>query len=728
MEVMSRIIADGRFTQVQKWLSSADIRIRKQLLLLCRYMGTDTHGNLISLTYDAMCSWTDYLYPNANNPFLPGEHNYDSASAALHEVVSDPFLCGAVIMSILIADLPDAVVQEQKLESYLKEIRVMDSTPYLPHVDWSVFFGNYGAPFHPLMKPNPPNASIVHQAIDSWRKTVAAPDKLYFPRISSKLLPSFTRREMSKYVDLLIQPPELSTQGSLEWLYAKHGVEFIDGGCELKQRWYTNGLTPRSYFVCGAEGYDRSKYVHKLFNDLNQSLITVSRFNRVNPQRIHIRHAKTAVFYDLTSFTSNCGLQKPFIDALATYCSGTNISIMDTRLGPIEIDLGDLLREYNEMNHLPEYDCPALFESLVNSRHGVAGFLGVNGNIMSCTFLHGAFLLQLCDYEDECGCAGDDAVVICEDEQYVFGCISLIGILAVEKTFVLYEGTPAVVYLKRRTFMDPVSRNLRQHSYFQFPSFLPFMRGDHALKRFREAIMTRTELHNLAVSSISSSFRSAARFRSHPCFDRIVGFLYEYYAALDLPIEGHVPQFSKIQQKRYGFLPGLDSLGNRDFVEITLQSLYPGFAFLPIRTDMFTYRVPVRKGIFFQSSGDPHVSLLQKLGVVEPVKKLKQMVTGVDGLTRVIQEFVNPYRDPARVLYEVKVDFEEAFGSGTIPGAIDLAGHLMVDPEPDVADLFDVEASVRVDSSPSAYTVRPHHLNRMGTSAKKKIQQILTTH
>jgi hypothetical protein len=40
--------------------------------------------------------------------------------------------------------------------------------------------------------------------------------------------------------------------------------------------------------------------------------------------------------------------------------------------------------------------------------HNVAGFLGVYGNLMSCTFVHGVSVLMMIDNPDKLNVAGDD--------------------------------------------------------------------------------------------------------------------------------------------------------------------------------------------------------------------------------------------------------------------------------------------------------------------------------
>jgi hypothetical protein len=54
---------------------------------------------------------------------------------------------------------------------------------------------------------------------------------------------------------------EGATQADLEYLYMTTGDKMVGSPCEVKQRWYTSQLFPRTYYAAGAEAYHRSKYV-----------------------------------------------------------------------------------------------------------------------------------------------------------------------------------------------------------------------------------------------------------------------------------------------------------------------------------------------------------------------------------------------------------------------------------------------------------------------------------
>jgi hypothetical protein len=193
----------------------------------------------------------------------------------------------------------------------MKEIMIMDTDAYTPTINFNPFFGDYREPLHTDVLPNPKMARIVHESINVWLQRIR--ERPHPPTLSRKCLPTFTRRELERYIDVLVEDPSIATPASLERLYVKSGVT-IDGPCELSQRWYTNALNPRSYFVAGPTAFNHTKYTKWIWNELVDSLVCTNKRNRVNPRRVFVDGLKTAIFYDLTTFTSNMGLQGVFLD------------------------------------------------------------------------------------------------------------------------------------------------------------------------------------------------------------------------------------------------------------------------------------------------------------------------------------------------------------------------------------------------------------------------------
>jgi hypothetical protein len=663
MEALATLIDNPSFTCVQDLVQRGDQKLTKQLLLVARHNGiAEGSGNFAALTEYV----TGYLLD------LPCFHPERATSSSLEFLVDPipriqaffqhPLYSAGIIMSCFLAPLTDEQIRRTRLESYLKEILVMDSENISPKFDYTPFFGKPFSPIHTDILVNPKAAQHVGDTIDMWINQLQ--QNTCYLKMSKKLLPTRTREELRGFCDDLLEDPTTATQASLEWMYIKKGLSF-SGGCELKQRWYTNGVSPRSYFVAGPDAYNRSKYTKDAWNLLVDLLPSTNRRNRVNPTRIHVTGMKTAIFYDLTSFTSNMSEQRHFLDALAIYCHGRIITVMDSILGPIPYDLGQLIKEYNELNFYPEYnwtDDPSLLPEV----HGVAGFLGVYGNIATCTFLHGAILLQLTDQDYECGCAGDDAVVCIEDEDRVWTCVSLIGILAVEKTYNLLDGD--VVYLKRRTWLDRRSFCLRSRALLQLPSFLWGM-SKESLSRFRESSMDKRELVDLAAKSLQALYRSAPSFyRQEQYFSDILRFTKAYYIRLGFPLEGNIPQLTSSRgPHRQRFIPSLEALGSKDFIGDTIHSVYDGIVVLPDREEGYSAPLKLHSGTLFESKGGRYLSFLIRLGLVEVVGKRKTVYTGADGLERLLGEWERPER--AWIKYRVKHHIPNLWGNfGIVEG------------------------------------------------------------
>jgi hypothetical protein len=663
MDTLCQLVDNPLFESIcTEVLSKQDPKLTKQLLLISRHMGlAKGWGNFRDLTHECTQALMSMpiLSRYEEDVHLPTD-SQTRIEHILNQFFDEPFYAGAVIMACFINPLSKDQVASIRMESFMKEILVMDSDAYQPNINFNPFFGKYHESLHPDIPSNPEMARIVHQSIKTWIERITA--RTHTPTMSRKCLPSFTRRELHQYIDYLLEDPSIATPASLERLYVKTGIH-IDGPCEISQRWYTNGLVPRTYFVAGPTAYNDTKYTKWLWNDLVDCLACTHRKNRVNPRRIYVDGLKTAIFYDLTSFTSNMGLQRVFLDQLALYCHGVQVTLMDSVIGPHSVDAGDLIKQYNTMNQFPEYRNDELFD-MHNGVHGVGGFLGVFGNIATCTYLHGAILLQLAEKEHECGCAGDDAVICVEDEDRVYACISLLGVLAVEKTYDLRDLD--VVYLKRRTWLSPKYFCLQSARYIQFPSFIWAIDFTGEFRFTREASLTRRDKMDIAASSLMATFSSMAslKFKAETRA-LLLSFLEKYYQKCTMPVYGSVPQLNQVKNDyTRRFVPTLDTLGSRDFIALTIDQLYDGVAYLPDREYHDTYGINCRKDTFFRSQGSEYLTFLERLGYVQKRHKPTRTYIGEEGLQLLQKEFTT--RDPAWHVFEVVEDIPEWIRGGVL--------------------------------------------------------------
>lgn len=656
MDDILNLCAYPDLTLIGKYIKEGDMTTRKHILLLGRHQGLPQgFGNMYNITKPTVDKLVGFFMKHSGitSLQLPTYDPYPIYQR-IERVLSHPLYSGAIIMMCCIAPIDTESEQQIKLDAFFKEITTMDTSPYFPGLDFSCFFGNYNQPLHARMQPNPSMAKVVHKAINSWI-TKHTSGTIHRPTLSNKLLPNLTRQDMNMWLDAEMGLPELATQGTLEYLHMKYDVT-VSGPCEIKQRWYTNGLSPRTYFVCGPTLYERSKYTKALWNDLVDQLTTTQRFNRVNARRIHIEGIERALFYDLSTFTSNCAAQREFLKYLARVVEGLSFNILDTRHGPMTVDFGDVIKDYCQTNIQPEYtDTNGDYRSV----HGVAGFLGVYGNIATCTFLHGAFLLQLSSAENKCGCAGDDAVLVTvEEESTIWICVSLIGVIAREKTF--SSDDPDVIYLKRRTWVDDHFCRLDFSTYIQLPSFL-FRMTKRDIRRYRESMYTKEELLKLACNSLSAMYKSTVAYRDTTAFPDIKSFLSAYYKLLRIPETGFVPQFSH-DSTRFGgaFIPHIGFLGEYDFILGTIQATYPGWCKLPSRPfSSNPMSLRLEHQLVYTILKSPESALLVKMGVLEECKLKSRMFYGQVGLDKLIAEYSGQGENSEFSTYMVVRDISE---------------------------------------------------------------------
>jgi len=628
------------FDKLVSLIEENDVSFRKQCIYLGRYMGIPSPpGNL-------------YSHVERSLDILTHDRRIEAAleteNTTLDEFFNNPVYSGAVIAVSLWAQRSSDEMEEASIASFVKEIEAMDQDNWAdPDVDFAAFFGDYTRPIHPLVAPNRNMARYVHRSMTDFLHRFTR-ESIIYPSLSRKLLPTFTRAELSNYLQqLILEPAEYATPASLEYLYLQHGIT-MTGPCEMGQRWQLSQLTPRTFYVAGPDAFNRSRLMKDFFNGMVDSLEPSERRNRVNVRRLHLPLSKEAIFYDLTSFTSNMALQRHFLGYLAEYVSGMEVRVYNPELEDGEFEhylLSDLIHQYNELNVEPEYHLPTRFTETYNWIHGVAGFLGVFGNIASATFIHAAILLQLCILPSECGVAGDDAVVaMYPDEMDDFWTlVPLLGILHPEK---IYETPEPALYLKRGTFRDEREDRLYQCSYLQMP-MLPLITEDLRCGP-RHAELSKKERFVKMSGSFLSVFRSSIRIDSEylETAKQMVESLYHTYG---IPPGGHVPQ---IDGPKYGFCPSPYTVGNPRFIQETIENRYNGIAELPLRVSDDSLQVgTLFGGERFRARSSRLLSYLCKIGYVEKESREKVVMYDEEGLRALLAEFDRP--GPPTCIYSV---------------------------------------------------------------------------
>jgi hypothetical protein len=616
---------------------------RKQLITLCRGM---------------------------SNPY-PGTTLYAKTSACLHEIEAhklesllEPLYTNHLYNGLIIAlciSMPMTVetIRQTYRDLLNKEVRVMESSPLPSALNYNCFFGEYSTPIHPSLEPNPRQAHAIHTLIDRWIESLES-KPFIIPHITNKLCSKATQDLVKdRYPDYLTFEEEGATQADLEYLYMTYGDLLENSPCEIKQRWYTSQLNPRTYYAAGSEAYHRSKYLRDALNSLCDFLPPTERFSRVNPHRIVLSSPQShAIIYDLTSFTSNMHEQRHWLERLSIYCRGRTVRVLDACEGVVEMDLGELLCSYNQLNNQSTYASDRFIGKGLELAHHVAGFLGVYGNLASCTFLHGAVMCQIVDSFSQIGVAGDDGLVDSTDDYTTFFAIRLLGLAEESKGYNTIEFGNQV-YLKR-----PI-RQIRNRVFAD--SFALYSMIEHLFdeddKRFFQAPRSILERKSSLAASIVSYLRSLSRLtlseeETHLVYDYLVGI----YRHAGFPLCGFLPQTTQTRLPSEPKLPStliptLDpGFIGKDPIEMTTLSLYDGVAVLP---DTSEESIPIDYGLCyagceFEATSSGLLSYYRKLGFVE-LEQGSICYSGEDGLNRLLSHF-SPTRTYAKYTVKVLMD------------------------------------------------------------------------
>lgn len=463
----------------------------------------------------------------------------------------------SIMISLILSQVPsNEYIERSRLQSVSKELSVMESVPRPATVSWSFLFKPEGRSF-PLSATVPPNPRIhrtILQALESLRRFYDL--RILWPYstrrgISSETARIYTAKTLGKATPWTagdIGPNSVISSRDIVGYYLHYG-EWLPGLCEMKQKWYPSGLTPRTYFAQGGDAIRVSTYLRDFLNEVCDCFVPTNRFDRVEPNRLVTYNNGHFFIYDLTSFTSNFHEQGPFLDALADFFRGVPICLIGPGLELNISDLGEELALYREqINTLPRYwISPRIFSERtlphVSLIHHVAGFLGVPGNLATCTFAHGTLIGQHTDSTSRQSCAGDDGNVAVEDtrhENNVFRTITTLGIIHKEKTFITSEGSS--IYLKRRFVQEGRQGVLIQRVESISLSLVNSYRIPDP--RFPELSVDKKHLRKSVATSVAHFFRSLFEYTagnySPDELSFILSFLQQIYTIVELPEGGEV--------------------------------------------------------------------------------------------------------------------------------------------------------------------------------------------
>lgn len=357
-------------------------------------------------------------------------------------------------------------LKQHRSKSWSKEVCLMEQDGYITlQPDWrSLFEEEFAwAPTFPSSGSNPRAGIIFRNGLKRWLRRVAS--VIHYPRATYKNISRQGRKELSEQMEIDLEDVPIVGQNHLQRLYMKTGYRGQRGG-ELRQKWYPANAKPRTYYAQGPYTYHSSAVLQDCLGWANDEFNHTSKRSKLRPTRILLTYGERKFLrvFDLESFTSRATIIREFVEHLAVFAAGTSFTYMDAREGLITEDFGGVLAEYNRRAN---YNTPMSYERVLpdmlgmDTKHHMAGCLGVYGNMALSTLLHGALMLALTGDEDKGNVAGDDGCLerCDEDDFMVDEMIAAMGKDQPDRRFRSDE--PGCICLKRGLMQDELDR-LRQ--------------------------------------------------------------------------------------------------------------------------------------------------------------------------------------------------------------------------------------------------------------------------
>jgi len=563
----------------------------------------------------------------------------------LKTLVSSPMLCGFFLSACLSAPYTYQDVLDIKASMMWKEVSVMESVPRHPSIDWTAL-NTIDTPLHPDMKPSPETNRRVRSALRQWLHRCKS--SVLYPSMGIKSVSVETRSELENALNVELPNDLDCTSSMIEHFYSRSGI-MLEGSCEMKQRWYPTQASPRTYFAQGGTAYHSSKFLRDPFNWLCDSFHPTNRYSRVSPSGIPVNLLEEDVFiYDLTSFTSLFHEQRSFLEYLASITMEEDVVIFDSWNGPTTVSLGSLISDYISHNLVsPAYTTQIGILTCLELHHSVAGFLGVFGNLATCTFPHGVCLSTVYDNPDQCWCAGDDAgtkekLTTCGRNTHTVA--KLLGVLAEEKVFRASES--GAIALKRP--IDVHHGVLFQHQNILWPVFSILCDSDprynlpeerHTTDRITGAIVSflrSCETVPLTPSDIEFAFK----------------FFETFYNRYGLPMSGWYPPLTGYFPWKTT-IPRMDrSVFGKNPLHVLINSFFGTEYITSISEELPWDRVLPNLKESFTCNSERHLSYLERLGYLSK-EILTCVIPGAEGLKRARQDVDMPQE--IRPLYQYTV-------------------------------------------------------------------------
>jgi hypothetical protein len=437
-----------QITDVLLSFPSLSVSLRKHVLSLTRIQVQPIPGSRL---YEAIrpVRFETVRWKSRSNPRLDTVMTFLDYIHWISDLTDRPVTMALLSVFVRAAPYDDYTTVQQALEQTIEKELIAAVNVYHPvKFDYRVIFDKNPAfrlhSFDPGSNPDPRVAQSLYE--DFQRAKERLKYSTLFPDISRKtvgIISACAFRSLYDETGQTFGTDEDSFGGvttrDIEQLYHETGVESA-GPVEVRSAWKYNDLKPRIYYARGGTVYHASKYIQSLFNVIIDELPEVHRLDLFfEPSNMSLTSEDLVIIYDYESFTSWLDEIKRFVEALALFMDDCEVTVIDSRDGPVQTTVGELLRRYNRAcNMHAEFDCRRLpgcseFPILMHT----CGMLGVPGNIFSCTILHGIVIRFIAGLR-RARSVGDDGKVyttarIGHTEESVHRDLSSIGRLQQEK-------------------------------------------------------------------------------------------------------------------------------------------------------------------------------------------------------------------------------------------------------------------------------------------------------
>ncbi|DAD54837.1 TPA_asm: hypothetical protein [Armillaria mellea ambi-like virus 1] len=328
--------------------------------------------------------------------------------------IQDPV--GAGFISTLLRYLPYddyTSVEETRDNAISKELSAAVSVYHPATFQYLCLFSaeprHRSLPFAENVNQAPTIASSIRQSLTHALFLISRTE-IFVPKLSSKTIKEF-HTSHAPFEFYLRSPRPIRTLEDVEEIYCRTGMR-LAGATEVRAAWKPNNLAPRIYYARGPDVHFASSIIQAIFNLFVDSLWSTHRKDRFNIYGMDILPDEFILFiYDYASFTSKLREIRHFTGELADWCTGIEVQVLDGYMGPIYMDVGKILREYNEVCNIdPDFDASELLSVHEAVLSHNTGMLGVPGNISSCTLLHGIHLAMVLGRIQRGKVVGDDAI------------------------------------------------------------------------------------------------------------------------------------------------------------------------------------------------------------------------------------------------------------------------------------------------------------------------------